>query len=52
MPYTTLTEPALYRLAELRPKTLATMHGSAYVGDGARALRDLATIFKDVLGPI
>jgi hypothetical protein len=27
------------------------MHGSAFVGDGARALRDLAAIFKDVLGP-
>ena len=51
MPYTTLTEPTLLRLAELQPKTLATMHGSAFVGDGARALRDLAAIFKDVLGP-
>jgi flavorubredoxin len=51
MPYTPLTEPTLHRLAELQPKTLATMHGSAFVGDGARALRDLATIFKDVLVP-
>jgi flavorubredoxin len=51
MPYTTLTEPTLHRLAGLQPKTLATMHGSAFVGDGARALRDLAAIFKDVLGP-
>jgi hypothetical protein len=51
MPYSTLTEPTLHRLAGLRPKTLATMHGSAFVGDGARALRDLATMFKDVLGP-
>jgi flavorubredoxin len=51
MPYTPLTEPILHRLAELQPKTLATMHGSAFVGDGARALHDLATVFKDVLGP-
>ena len=51
MPYSTLTEPTLHRLAGLQPKTLATMHGSAFVGDGAQALLDLATMFKDVLGP-
>jgi flavorubredoxin len=51
MPYSSLTEPTLQRLAELQPKTLATMHGSAFVGDGARALRDLATVLKDVLQP-
>lgn len=51
MPYSTLTEPTLHRLAELQPKTLATMHGSAYIGDGSRALRDLAVMFKEVLGP-
>jgi hypothetical protein len=27
------------------------MHGSSYLGDGARALRDLATVMRDVLGP-
>lgn len=51
LPYSTLTEPTLHRLAELQPKTLATMHGSAFVGDGARALRDLAVMFKEVLAP-
>jgi flavorubredoxin len=51
LPYSTLTDPTLKRLAELQPKTLATMHGSAYVGDGARALRDLAVMFKEVLAP-
>ena len=51
MPYSTLTEPTLHRLGELQPKTLATMHGSAYVGDGSHALRDLAVMFKEVLGP-
>ncbi|MBH0198100.1 MAG: MBL fold metallo-hydrolase [Nitrospira sp.] len=51
LPYSTLTGPTLKRLAELQPKTLATMHGSAYVGDGARALRDLAVMFKEVLAP-
>lgn len=51
MPYSTLTEPTLHRLAGLEPKTLATMHGSSFVGDGAQAIRDLATVLKDVLGP-
>jgi flavorubredoxin len=51
LPYSTLTDPTLQRLAELQPKTLATMHGSAFVGDGARALRDLAVMYKEVLAP-
>lgn len=51
MPYSTLTEPTLQRLAALQPKTLATMHGSAFVGDGAHALRGLAVVLKEVLGP-
>lgn len=50
LPYSTLTDPTLNRLAGLQPKTLATMHGTAFVGDGARALRDLAVLYKDVLG--
>jgi len=50
MPYCTLTDPTLQRLAALKPKTLATMHGSVYVGDGAQALRDLASVFSEVLG--
>ncbi|MCP9469716.1 MAG: MBL fold metallo-hydrolase [Nitrospira sp.] len=51
LPYSTLTAPTLRRLAELQPKTLATMHGSVFVGDGARALRDLAVMYKEVLAP-
>lgn len=51
MPYSTLTKPTLHRLAWLQSKNLATMPGSVYIGDGARTLRDLATMFKDVLGP-
>ena len=50
LPYCTLTDPTLKRLAALRPKTLATMHGSVYVGDGRQALLDLARVFLDVLG--
>ena len=50
MPYCTLTDPTLQRLAALQPKTVATMHGSVYVGDGGKALHDLAGVFKEVLG--
>jgi flavorubredoxin len=50
-PYTPLTEPILQGLAELRPRQLALMHGSTFVGDGGQALHDLATTFREVLGP-
>jgi flavorubredoxin len=49
-PYTPLTEPILHGLADLRPKQLALMHGSAFAGDGERALRDLAVVMREVLG--
>jgi len=49
MPYTPYTEPTLKRLAALKPRTLATMHGSAFVGDGERAIADLARVVKEVL---
>jgi flavorubredoxin len=51
LPYCTLTDPTLKRLAALRPKTLATMHGSVFVGDGGRALLDLAGVLQEVLDP-
>ncbi|MGH9616695.1 MAG: hypothetical protein ACRD28_08120 [Acidobacteriaceae bacterium] len=51
VPYTHHTGRVLESLAEHRPKTLATMHGSTYYGDGAQALRDLATVMREVLGP-
>lgn len=50
MPYCTLTDSTINRLAALQPRTLATMHGSVYVGDGGKARRDLATVFREVLG--
>jgi flavorubredoxin len=49
LPYTTKTEKILRRLAELKPKTIAPMHGSTYVGDGQSAIHDLAQVMKDVL---
>ncbi len=50
-PYTPLTEPILHGLADLQPTRLALMHGSTFVGDGERALRDLAITLKEVLAP-
>ncbi len=50
MPYTPNTSVILKGLADLKPRTLATMHGSAFVGDGERALRDLVGVMRDVLG--
>lgn len=49
LPYTTNTEKTLSRLADLKPKTIAPMHGSTYVGDGEAAILDLAQAMKDVL---
>jgi len=51
VPYTHHTGRVLESLAEYQPKTLAAMHGSTYCGDGAQALRDLAVVMRDVLGP-
>jgi flavorubredoxin len=50
LPFTTRTEAQLRALAAMKPKTLATMHGSTFVGDGARALLDLGIVMRDVLG--
>ncbi len=46
IPYTTETAHILEGLAELQPRTLATHHGSTFVGDGARALRDLVLVLR------
>lgn len=51
VPYTHHTGRVLEGLAQYGPKTLAVMHGSSYYGDGTQALRDLATVMRDVLGP-
>jgi len=49
-PYTPKTKQLLHELAELKPTTLAIMHGSSYAGDGEQALRDLAVVMKEVYG--
>jgi len=51
MPYTTLTARNLKKLAHLKPKTLAIMHGSSFTGDCARALDDLDVTLRDIFGP-
>jgi flavorubredoxin len=50
MPYTKHTDGILQKLAELKPRTIAPMHGSAYAGDGERAVHDLAVVMREVLG--
>ena len=50
LPYTLKTERLLQELATLEPRTLAAMHGSTYVGNGAQALQDLGQVMRDVYG--
>ena len=50
IPYNARTEVIIGRLADLKPKTLAIMHGSSFTGDGERALRDLAAVMRETLG--
>jgi len=50
VPYTPLTAQNLKKLAELKPKTLAIMHGSSFTGDCAQALDDLNVVFREVFG--
>ncbi|MEA2625544.1 MAG: hypothetical protein QOD06_1589 [Candidatus Binatota bacterium] len=50
MPYTPYTDATFARLAELEPRMLAVMHGSAFRGDGGRALRDLAQVVRETHG--
>jgi len=50
MPYTKHTDGILQKVAALNPRTIAPMHGSAFGGDGAQAVRELAVVMRDVLG--
>ncbi|MBT8324091.1 MAG: MBL fold metallo-hydrolase [Winogradskyella sp.] len=47
-PYTGNTSKILYSLADLKPKTLATMHGSSFFGDCSKALIELDTVMKEL----
>lgn len=50
MPYTANTRRLLHELAAFKPKTLATMHGSSFSGDGGRILENLDPIMKETFG--
>jgi hypothetical protein len=50
VPYNPLTAQNLSKLANLKPKTLAIMHGSSFTGDCARALNDLNGVYREVFG--
>lgn len=50
VPYTAATGRMLNLLADLKPRTLAVMHGSSYSGNCEQAIRSLAGIMRDVLG--
>ena len=50
MPYTPHTDAAFRRLADLRPRTLALMHGSTFRGDGSKAITELAQVVKETIG--
>jgi hypothetical protein len=46
-----LTTQNLKKLADVKPKTLAIMHGSSFTGDCARALDDLDVALRELFGP-
>lgn len=48
VPYTQNTKRLLRELADLKPETLAIMHGSSFRGDGERLLRELDPVLKEV----
>lgn len=47
-PYNLHTEKLLNKLADLNPRTLATMHGSSFNGNCREALADLDAVLKSV----
>ena len=51
VPYTPHTAQNLKKLADLKPKTLAIMHGSSFAGDSVRALDDLNVMLREVFDP-
>jgi hypothetical protein len=50
VPLTPATRRRLDELADLRPRVLAAMHGSTFVGDGEGALRSAADMLQRRLG--
>ena len=50
VPYTPVTSQNLKKLADLKPETLAIMHGSSFTSDCVRALDDLDVMLREVFG--
>lgn len=50
VPYNHNTGRLLKELADLNPKTLATMHGSSFYGNCSKALIDLDNVMRDLWG--
>jgi len=50
-PYTANTDGEIKRLAALKPRILATMHGSVFEGDGEKELIGYAAMIKEILNP-
>jgi flavorubredoxin len=48
VPYNDNTRRNLAKLAALKPRTLAAMHGSTFIGDGAAMLTASADVIRDV----
>jgi hypothetical protein len=46
MPATPQAAPTLRRLAALKPRTIALMHGPSFLGDGGAALDALAGYYE------
>ena len=46
---TPTTGNTIRKLADLKPRTLAVMHGSSFNGDAAQALRDLGDVYNAML---
>lgn len=51
LPYTPKTEATLKRVAALKPRTIASMNGSIYSGDGEQAIFEYSEVLKEVFGP-
>lgn len=51
VPFNRRTISTLERLAVLEPRTIATMHGASFRGDGASALRALSDEMAAIYGP-
>ena len=49
LPFTSMTDELMGKLAVLKPAVLAAMHGSTFKGDGERAIRDLSRVFREVI---